>query len=50
MNEIEKRGLVWLGHVGLQRKEDSRWSKKILSRKPLGKRKRGRLPKTWKSK
>ena len=45
VNEIEKRRLVWLGHV--QRMGEERWPKKILNWTPSGRRKRGRPPETW---
>lgn len=45
VDEIEKRRLVWFGHV--HRMGDDRWPKKILHWRPLGRRKRGRPPETW---
>lgn len=45
VEEIEKRRLVWYGHV--QRLDTRRWPKRIINWNPPGRRKRGRPPETW---
>lgn len=45
IDRIEKRSLVWFGH--LLRMEDSRWPKRVLSWQPQGRNRRGRPRRSW---
>ena len=47
LDRIQRRQLKWFGH--LFRMEDSRWPKKIYQWTPHGRRRRGRLQKSWRN-
>ncbi|KAJ4444491.1 hypothetical protein ANN_06283 [Periplaneta americana] len=45
LNRIENKSLKWFGH--LMRMGEDRWPKQIYQWKPPGRRRKGRLKRTW---
>ena len=46
LDEISRKQLIWYGHV--ERMDPTRLPKIMITWKPVGRKKRGRLRRTWK--